>query len=109
MRIAFIHPHKAFLPEIDGYIEFFNTYGIETQVLKPKEHSARDVDVEWHFMGMDRSGYKEGVIKIHEYTSASIQPFRKWKDFAKRWVNAKPAFRLFLNEYVRSALGFSDK
>jgi hypothetical protein len=66
MRIAFIHPHKAFLPELDAYIDFFSTYGIETSVSNPKNLSPQKADVEWHFMGRDRTRPGAGVITIHE-------------------------------------------
>jgi glycosyltransferase involved in cell wall biosynthesis len=108
MRIAFIHPHKAFLPEIDAYTDFFSTHGIKTEVSDPKNYPRIKADVEWHFMGKDSGKARENVIKIHEYTSASVEPLGKWKNIAKRWVNTKPAFRLFLNEYVKNAMGFRD-
>ncbi len=108
MRIVFIQPHKAFLPEIDAYENFFSTLHVETIVVRPKNAGKVDADVEWHFMGTDKTGKKNGVIKIHEYTSASVPPFVQLKNFSKRIFNAKPDYRLFLNKYVHNKLGFTD-
>jgi glycosyltransferase involved in cell wall biosynthesis len=108
MTIAFIHPNKAFLPEIDAYIDFFSAFKIKTIVAKPEETNKINADVEWHFMGTDRSKRKEGKIKIHEYASASLPPFRKTKNFIKKRVNTQPDFRLFLNTYVHEQFNFND-
>ena len=108
MTIAFIHSHKAFLPEIEAYSTFFSAYGIKTAVIYPEESISTKTNVEWHFMGTDSNKKENGIIKIHEYTSASIPPFRKWKDLYKRWFNTKPDYRLFLNEYVQSQFDFND-
>ena len=109
MTIAFIHPHKAFLPEIDAYIDFFSKYQINCVSARPEDIGKIDAQVHWHFMGMDRSEKQKGILKIHEYASASLPPFRKQKDFLKKHFCTKPDFRLFLNEYVQEQLGFHDK
>src|SRR5579871_6817623 len=106
MRIAFIHPHKAFLPEIDAYQNFFPTYNIETIVCKTDD--IINADVEWHFMGTDKTKKKNSVIKIHEYTSASVPPLIHLKNLSKKILNAKPDYRLFLNEYVKNKFSFKD-
>jgi hypothetical protein len=58
-------------------------------------------------MGMARHR-KKNIPTIHEYTSASVPPFRKWKDLLKCRMNAKPDYRLFLNEYVKQRFPFND-
>lgn len=108
MTIAFVHPHKSFLPEVEAYTIFFSNYGIKTMIVRPDEINKIKVDVEWHFMGTDTTKSKKDVIKIHEYTSASIQPLMKAKNLSKRLINTKPHYRLFLNEYVKEQFGFSD-
>ena len=108
MKIAFIHPHKAFLPEIDAYQTFFSDYNIETIVARPEEINNVEAEVEWHFMGTDKAGRKKNVIKIHEYTSASVPPFRALKNFSKKIVNINPDYRLFLNKYVQRKMRFND-
>ncbi len=107
MTIAFIHPHKAFLPEVDAYCKFFSDHQINTVVLGPKEIATVEADVEWHFMGTDKGG-KKTAVKIHEYASASAPPFNDKKDMIKKIITAKPDYRLFLNEYVRKQFDFKD-
>jgi len=108
MTIAFIHPHKSFLPEIDAYIDFFNTQGIDIRVIHSKTNDTINADVEWYFMGMYNGNKKKSTIVIHEYASASVPPFHKEKDFLKRSYNPKPDYRLFLNQYVKERLNFKD-
>jgi len=107
MKIAFIHPHKAFLPEIDAYTDFFSRYGIETLTAHPREEARLKAEVEWHFMGL-HPRRKKNAITIHEYASASIPPFSFYKDLLKRYVNDSPDYRVFNNEYVRKQYPFRD-
>ena len=108
MTIAFIHPHKAFLPEIDAYRNFFLLNNVKTIVVKPEEANKINADVQWHFMGTDKKKNRDGSIKIHEYTSASVAPASQLKNLSKKIFNAKPDYRLFLNEYVQNQFGFDD-
>jgi glycosyltransferase involved in cell wall biosynthesis len=107
MTIAFIHPHKAFLPEIDAYGNFFCNYNIETIVLRPDEAKNSVAEIEWHLLGTDTSK-KKNVIKIHEYASSSKPPLHTKKDRLKRIFMTIPDYRLFLNEYVRKQFNFKD-
>ena len=108
MTICFFHNQKAFLPEIGAYRQLFEPKGITCKTALPQEADRMDTDVEWHFMGTDTHKQKEGRIKIHEYGSGSIAPFRTWKDFGKKLLNVKPDFRLFLNQYVNERFAFND-
>jgi glycosyltransferase involved in cell wall biosynthesis len=108
MTIAFIHPLKSFLPEINAYADFFNKYGIRTEIHPTEMYDSINAEVEWYFMGMKGGKKKKNTIIIHEYASASISPFRKEKDFLKRIYNQQPDYRLFLNLYVKQRLGFKD-
>ncbi|HEY0678108.1 MAG TPA: hypothetical protein VGD17_07470 [Chitinophagaceae bacterium] len=107
MLIAFVHNNKSFLPETTAYTRFFTTKGIACEAVWPEQLHQLKPDVAWHFMGTDhsRSG---SAFKIHEYTSASIPPAAALKNLYKRFFNAKPDHRLFLNEYVRNAFSFHD-
>ena len=109
MLIAFIHNGNAFMPEINAYTRYFEKKGINTGMIKPKELTKFGADIEWHFMGTDLTPKKKGVIKIHEYTSASVPPFSKLKNRMKKIFVVKPDYRLFLNEYVEESLSFADK
>jgi glycosyltransferase involved in cell wall biosynthesis len=108
MIIAFVHNNKAFLPGLYGYTQFFSRYGIKCEVVTPDELGRTHRNVEWYFLGTDLSKPKEGIYKIHEYSSASLPPFRKWKDWVKSFMNAQPDYRLFQNEFVKNCMKFHD-
>ena len=107
MTIAFVHPHKSFLPEIEIYRNFFSAHGIITKDFNPGKDDLLDADIAWHFMGIDWKKKKK-LITIHEYSSASTPPFSKLKDAIKFRVNCKPDYRLFNNEYVMRQFRFND-
>lgn len=109
MKIAFIHNHKAFLPELTAYEEFFRKQNIQTCLAKYGEEKLSGADVYWYMMGFYPKSKHKGKIIIHEYASASVPPFRRWKDFLKRTFHTKPDFRIFLNEYVQNQIGISDE
>lgn len=109
MTIAFVHSNKAFLPEIEAYMRFFSGYGIGCKAITKEETDLVRAEVEWRMMGFDGSKPKAGVIKIHEYASASLPPGRYLKNLRKSLLNAQPDFRLFLNKYVQRTFNFRDK
>ena len=108
MKIIFIHPHKALLPELEAYINFFSDYGIDTEIAAPKWSGEIKAEIEWTFMGTDFVKRNRGGLLIHEYASASLPRFRGVKDFLKARFNARPDFRIFLNEYVQKRFRFKD-
>ena len=107
MLIAFVHNGNAFLPELQGYINFFLKKNIEVRTCNSAELLHIRKDVEWHFLGLDRAS-KNSAIKIHEYTSASTPPFGSIKNKLKVHLNSKPDFRLFLNEFTYQNFPFND-
>jgi len=108
MIIAFVHNNKAFLPETEAYCRFFTRAGIQCEVADKDSIGLVHRHVEWRLMGLDLTKPKEGILKLHEYTSSSVPPGRAWKNWSKAFLNAQPDFRLFLNEYVRSCFSFHD-
>ena len=108
MVIAFIHSRLAFLPEIAAYQRFFSQKGIVCNECLPENVHSMKPDIAWHFMGVDRQIKQPGQVIIHEYTSGSVPPAVSLKNLYKRMFNAKPDFRLFLNQYVQNALSFKD-
>lgn len=108
MTIALVHQHKAFLPVIDGYTHFFNGLGIRCEAVTPRELKGLEHQVEWHFMGIDRTARQPGIYKIHEYQSPSTPPFRTLKDLGKRWLNTRPDLRIYQNAYVQQCIGLHD-
>ncbi len=107
MTIVFVHPHRALLPEIEAYTDFFTTRGLKTLVCHPARLHEKEADVEWHFMGLATRRHP-GRVVIHEYASASVPPLAGWKDLLKKWLAATPDFRIFNNQYVQSRFAFRD-
>jgi glycosyltransferase involved in cell wall biosynthesis len=109
MKIAFIHNHRAFLPELAAYQIFFQKQNIETCIAVYGEEKNSGADVYWYLMGFYPGSFHKKKLIIHEYTSASVPPFRKLKDFIKSRLTPRPHFRLYLNEYVREQLNIHDE
>lgn len=108
MTIALIHNNKAFLPAIHGYTRFFGGLGIRCESVTPRELPSLNRQVDWYFMGLDRSKPQPGIFRIHQYLSPSMPPFRALKDLGKQVLNAKPDLRIFKNEYTQRRFRFSD-
>jgi glycosyltransferase involved in cell wall biosynthesis len=109
MVIAFVHNNKAFLPEIEAYVNFFSAYNIQCEVVNKDEIGLVHRNVEWRLMGADLSKPREGIFKIHEYCSSSTPPWVKWKNWSKSFINTQPDFRIFLNPYVKKSFSFHDR
>ena len=109
MKIAFIHNHRAFLPELNAYQSFFEKEMISTCITKYGEEKSSGADVYWYIMGFYPGSFHKKKIIIHEYSSASVPPYRKFKDFFKSRLIPRPHFRLYLNEYVRKQLNIHDE
>ncbi|HEY4935710.1 MAG TPA: glycosyltransferase [Puia sp.] len=109
MKIAFIHSHRAFLPELAAYQDFFTTQNILTCIAKYGEEEASGADVYWYMMGFFPKSFHKKKLIIHEWASASVPPYRKLKDFLKSRLTPRPHFRLYLNEYVREQLNIHDE
>jgi glycosyltransferase involved in cell wall biosynthesis len=108
MKIAFIHNHRAFLPELPAYQSFFQSKNIETCIAQYGEEEKSGADVYWYMMGFYMKAFHKKKLIIHEYSSASVPPYRKLKDFLKSRLSPRPDFRLYLNEYVRGQINIHD-
>lgn len=108
MLIAFVHDHRSFMPEVDAYQRFFTQKGFDVAIVQPAALPLLQPAVEWYMMGTHWKRTGSTALIIHEYTSASAPPLRSIKDAIKKSFSARPHYRLFLNEYVRAALGFAD-
>lgn len=105
-KILFLHPGKANLPEIAIYKRTFSQYSfVNCQDLS--SYSLTDFDLIWQFMGLDLH-FRKAIPTIHEYASLSVGQGNHVKDLIKRWVNARPSMRVFLNESIRNAYAFRD-
>jgi glycosyltransferase involved in cell wall biosynthesis len=108
MKIAFIHPGRAFLPELAAYQTFFQANHIETVVYTYGQEKDSDADVFWFMMGIYPRASASGKKIIHEYSSASVPPCRRLKDLIKSRLNPRPHFRLYQNEYVMRQIRHRD-
>src|ERR1700755_2033169 len=109
MKIAFIHSHKACVPELSAYGEFFQKQNIQTCFANYGEETSSGADVYWYLMGFYPKAKHKKKLIIHEYASASVPPYRKLKDFLKSRLSPRPHFRLYLNEYVREQININDE
>lgn len=107
MLIAFVHNQQSFLPEVRAYEDYFSKRGVQCEIVKEQSLPLLRPDVAWYFMGSN-TGRLANAIIIHEYTSASVAPFAGMKNVVKKWLNVKPDYRLFLNDFVRESFDFKD-
>ncbi|NLM72281.1 MAG: glycosyltransferase [Synergistaceae bacterium] len=110
ISIIFIRSPKAYLPEIDAYLSYFNNLkGFKAlEFTSSKElASISEPFVLWEFKGFGR--YKpRNCLLVHEYCSLSTPPFARIKNTLKVKWNTKPGLRVFLNQSVKNNLGFND-
>lgn len=110
IKILFIRSKTAFLPEIDAYIDFFNSFD-QFQAFdssKLVDFRLDDFDVLWEFKGVGGIKKNKNQVLVHEYASMSTGQFSKLKNHIKSKINQKPDIRVFLNEKVKSAFEFND-
>ncbi len=110
IKILFRRSDKAYLPEIDAYINYFNESDqmIAYDSLKMKNLNINDFDVIWEFMGFGGKQVNDRQLLIHEYASSSIGQLAKIKNFMKSKFSVKPDIRIFLNEQVKKQFYFKD-
>lgn len=108
-EILFIRSEKAYLPEVDAYINYFN----KTQEFRAYDSSKldgydlKDFDVIWEFKGLGGIKVKDQIL-IHEYASLSSGLFPLLKNTLKTKINPKPDLRIFLNKNVKTGFKFND-
>ena len=110
IKILFIRSEKAFLPEIDAYIKFFNKTNEFNAYDSSKIDNKYDInnyDVIWEFKGTGGVRVKDKIL-VHEYASLSTGPFPKLKNTIKSTTNPRPNLRIFLNENVKKEFNFKD-
>lgn len=110
VKILFLRSEKAYLPEIDAYIDYFNsssTFSAFDSSQIGSDYTLSDFEVIWEFKGL--GGVKvNNQFLIHEYASLSTGIFSKQKDIVKSIFNPKPNLRVFLNERVKKRFEFND-
>ena len=111
-KILFVRSAKAFLPEIDAYVSYFNNTGRFRAFDSAQSEASPwsgEYDVVWEFKGF--GGIKKGnkrFLLVHEYASLSTGTLPHLKNFLKAKFNPRPDLRVFLNEEVRSGFLFRD-
>jgi hypothetical protein len=63
--------------------------------------------VVWMIMGFYPKRPHAGFV-VHDYRSLSVGRLWRIKDRIKRWGNAKPDIRIFQNDAMKRAMGFTD-
>lgn len=109
MKIGITLKQTAYTPEAFAYQKYLVAKGHDIQ-LDLEQNLNPDNDINIFFMGT-RSFWKRitgAAIEIHEYQSLSVPPYSHLKDLVKKIINRKPQGRIFLNNIVRDALGFTD-
>ena len=111
MKLGICLRKSAYLPEAFAYRDFFLVNGIEVELALEHEIS-NDVNVKYKFPSLlypDKSLFtNHRVLEIHEYSSLSVPPFSKVKDYLKSTFNPKPLGRVFLNQVVKDGFMFND-
>ena len=107
VKILFLRSQKAYLPEVDAYVKYFNSkkefQAYDSSRIKG-EYKLDEFDVIWEFKGLGGVNTKEKVL-VHEYASLSTGGFPKIKNAVKKWLNPKPDLRIFLNANVKDGFG----
>lgn len=109
MKVGIGLKETAYTPEAYAYASHMEKNGFLVQLeSEPNLDPFNDVNI--YFMGTRPFWKKKiGMAKeIHEYQSLSTAPYAYQKDFLKRYINAKPSGRIFLNQIVQRGLGFND-
>lgn len=109
-RLIFIHEHKAAYPEIAAYKDYFADRFVVEEMTPDQARTAPDNrdTICWHMMGFYPRRLPSGFV-IHDYRSLSVGRAKKLKDKIKGLANHRPELRIFQNEDIRAAMGFTDK
>lgn len=110
-KILLVRSNKAYLPQIDASIDYFNERGLGFQLYDSAELSdiaISEFDCLWEFMGFNVNK-RLNIPVIHEYASLSTGLFPQLKNIGKKILNGKPDLRIFLNKFVSEGLGFNDE
>ncbi|GKS94316.1 glycosyltransferase [Acidovorax sp. SUPP2825] len=111
MLIHFIHPGKAYLPELAAYQSFLQSRGHGALFHTSAEEVPTQATVLWWMCGAvpgNATGRHASAWHVHEYASASVPPAAWVKDKIKSWRQPRPHYRIFQNAWVKDRMGFSD-
>mgnify|MGYP001033286435 CR=1 FL=1 len=109
-KVLMLRSGKSYLPQIEASIQFFRERDAGIQLVDSAEAEGAGVhefDGVWTFPGIDWTK-KRSIPVIHEYASLSTGLFPRWKNNVKKKLNTNPDLRIYLNEFVKEGLSFSD-
>ena len=109
MKILFRRAPNSYLPELRAYSKYLsNKKDVSLFELETKnEEKNANYDIIWCFPGFYPS--RNDIFTVHEYNSLSTGRAPRLRNTIKRVINAKPDYRVFLNERVRRGFQFADQ
>lgn len=107
-RLAIEIRGNVFLPEADAYKEFFQSKGLDCDLVDVASNNLEVYDAVLLFHGFHPFWKKYPNFVIGEYHSLSTGRFARVKDFIKRVLNVRADVNIFLNETVRNKLWFKE-
>ncbi|MBG9985129.1 glycosyltransferase [Aerococcaceae bacterium DSM 111022] len=112
INILFIKSEKAYLPEIDAYLEYFNNtddFYAEAKSINNLSNYKDKFDILWEFKGFRGVKPNKKQVLVHEYASLSTGKHYKSKNFIKEKFDYKPDLRVFLNNNLKEQLNFKHE
>lgn len=106
--IVLYHHGKAHLPGIYSYMSVFSKLGINCIIEYREKGFIPFGRIHWKFMGVVPNNPGNDRITVHEYTSLSVPPLPRIKDFVKRAINSKPDMRVFQNNLLKNVYSYND-
>ena len=111
IRILFIRPETATLPEIEAYVQYFNSHdnfkAVDSGQLDSYELG--EYDIVWEFKGFGGVKVSSNQLLIHEYASLSTGKLPRLKNLIKSFKNKTPDIRIYLNRNVEKGFHFLRK
>lgn len=110
MKVCFISNSKAFMPELDAYIELLTKEGIDVCLAKNKKVArTMNADLYFRFGGIIFGRVDWTKSEIHEYHSASTGIFPRFKNMVKSVLSSHADGFCFLNYWVQKQFIYSSK
>ncbi len=109
--VHFVHTGAAYMPELAAYAAHLARLGHHSVVHHDPASVPLEADIVWWLCGRVSAVHAQRLhhsVQVHEYASASVGHWPGLKDRIKRWRQPRPQHRLFLNDWVRTRLGFDD-
>lgn len=109
MKIFIKKNTRSYSPEIYAYKNYLDTKGFNTTIgLEPENINFDLIILLMGFYPTYKVKKFKGVKVIHEYSSLSLYPLAKIKNYIKYKFNSKPDARIFNSELINNGFGFND-